>query len=119
MMKNIVQLASLISVIYVSDVGAATICPKEIGNSDLKALEGKETVTINSIELKNTGPLYLNLGDDNKAKFKASDFTNNKNEELCTYSLEGQQKSFTLIAKGTLPMPKKPSLLPRALSRAP
>ena len=64
----------------------------------------------------------MDLFGKSKAVFKDNDFTGNKDEELCTYAIEGEKKSFTLMAKGTLPeskeeVRKKPSLLPKALSR--
>jgi hypothetical protein len=123
-MKNIVSIAIVGSVICVSGMSAHTICPKEIGSSDLQYLQKKEPVTINSIELKNRGEIYLDLFGKSKAVFKDNDFTGNKDEELCTYAIEGEKKSFTLMARGTLPesqeeVRKKPSLLPKALSREP
>jgi hypothetical protein len=68
-MKNIISMAIMSSVICISDMNASMICPTEIEDSDLRSLEVKKPVTINSIELTNRG-CYLHQIFNNQSYFK-------------------------------------------------
>ncbi len=50
--------------------------------------------------MKNRGEIYFDLFGKSKAVFKDNDFTGNKDEELCTYAIEGEKKLY-LNGQGT------------------